>query len=102
MIRAMKLLQHPRLRKHNGLIASVLTLVILISGSLQLVHDQLIDHHHTIDCPMFVLDGSAAVPEATTGCVSAKQALEKQAFHPIALVLSQFETQQARAPPTSL
>ena len=51
---------------------------------------------------MFVLDGSAAVPEATSGCISAKQALEKQTFHPIALVLSQLEKQQARAPPISL
>jgi hypothetical protein len=102
MIAAMKLIQHPRLRRHNGLIASMLTLVILISGSLQLVHDQLVDHHHTVDCPMFVLDGSAAVPEATSGCISAKQALEKQTFHPIALVLSQLEKQQARAPPISL
>lgn len=51
---------------------------------------------------MFVLDGSAAVPEATSGCISAKQELEKQTFHPIALVLSQLEKQQARAPPISL
>ena len=102
MIAAMKLIQHPRLRRHNGLIASMLTLVILICGSLQLVHDELIDHQHTVDCPMFALDGSAAVPEATISCVSAKQALEKQTFHPIALVLSQLEKQQARAPPISL
>ncbi len=102
IIAAMKLTLHPRLRKHNGLMASMLTLVILISGSLQLVHDQLIDHHHTVDCPMFVLDGSAAVPEATSQCISAKQALEEQAYHPVALVLSQLEKQQARAPPLSL
>ena len=102
MIVAMKFLLHSRLRKHNGLMASMLTLVILISGSLQLVHDQLTDHHHTVDCPMFVLDGSAVVPEASTQCTSAKLALEEQAYHPVALVLSQLEKQQARAPPTSL
>lgn len=101
MIAAMKSFLHQRLRKHNGLMASMLTLVILISGSLQLVHDQLVDHHHTVDCPMFVLDGSAAVPEATSQCISAKQALEEQAYHPVALVLSQLEKQQARAPPAS-
>jgi hypothetical protein len=102
MIASMKFIQHSRLRKHNGLIASMLALIILISGSLQLVHDQLVDHHHTVDCPMFVLDGSAAVPEVSSDCINAKQALEKQTFHPIALVLSQLEKQQARAPPNSI
>lgn len=102
MIAPMKLIQHPRLRKHNGLIASMLTLVILISGSLQLVHDQLVDHHHTVDCPMFVLDGSSVLPEPSSSCIIAKQAIEKQTYHPIALVLSQLEKQQARAPPVSL
>jgi CHASE1-domain containing sensor protein len=87
------------LRKHNGFIAQLLSLVIMISGSLQLVHDQLLDHEHTVDCPMFVLDSSAAVPEATSLCIVAKQIVEEQPYHPIALVLSQFKTQQARAPP---
>lgn len=98
----MKLSLHQRLRKHNGLLASVMTLIIVISGSLQLVHDQLLDHHHTVDCPMFVLDGSAAVPSAEGTCLAHKQTVEQQSYHPIALVLSQLEKQQARAPPTSL
>ncbi|GAA6134736.1 hypothetical protein NBRC116188_15250 [Oceaniserpentilla sp. 4NH20-0058] len=91
-----------KLRKHNAMFASVLTLVILISGSLQLVHDQLLDHHHTMDCPMFVLDGSAATTTDTTECNATKQAIEQHTFTPVSLVLSQLEKQQARAPPTSL
>jgi len=97
----MKLSVPHTLRKHNGLFASVLTLVILISGSLQLVHDQLLDHHHTVDCPMFVLDGSSAVPETTTECTATRQAIEQHAYTPVSLVLSQLEKQQARAPPRS-
>lgn len=90
------------LRKHNGLFASVLTLVILISGSMQLVHDQLLDHHHTVDCPMFVLDGSSATPSDTSECSATKQAIQEHAYTPVSLVLSQLEKQQARAPPSSL
>ncbi|MFQ3170928.1 MAG: hypothetical protein ACI9DG_000957 [Oleispira sp.] len=96
----MKLQLRQILRKHNGFIAQLLFLVIVISGSLQLLHDQLLDHKHTVDCPMFVLDGSAAVPETTSQCFSAKKIIEEQSYHPIALVLSQFNTQQVRAPPT--
>jgi hypothetical protein len=98
----MKHILHPRLRKHNGLTASVLTLVILISGGLQLVHDHLINHHHTVDCPMFVLDGSAAVPETISLNVVFKQTVEQFAYHPVVLVISQLEKQQARAPPAFL
>jgi len=90
-----------QLRKHNAVFASVLTLVILISGSLQLVHDQLLEHHHTVDCPMFVLDGSAANTTDTVECSSTKQAIEQHAYTPVSLVLSTLEKQQARAPPRS-
>lgn len=98
----MKFSLHQRLRKHNGSLALLMTLVIVVSGSLQLVHDQLLDHHHTVDCPMFVFDGSTAVPSAADTCHASKQAVEEHAFHPISLVLSQLEKQQARAPPISL
>lgn len=102
IIERMKSYLFQKLRKHNAMFASVLTLVILISGSLQLVHDQLLDHHHTVDCPMFVLDGSAATTTDTTQCSSIKQAIEQHAYMPVSLVLSQLEKQQARAPPTTL
>lgn len=102
MIVPMKHILHSRLRKYNGLTASVLTLVILVCGGLQLVHDHLIDHHHTVDCPMFVLDGSAALPETSSQNVAFKQPIEEFAYSPVVLVLSQLEAQQARAPPAFL
>lgn len=97
----MKLSVPHTLRKHNGMFASILTLVILISGSLQLVHDQLLDHHHTVDCPMFVLDGSPAAAGEADECSATKQAIEEHLFTPLSLVLSQLESNQARAPPRS-
>jgi len=90
------------LRKHNGFIALVLSMVIVISCSLQLVHGQLLDHDHTIDCPMFVLDGGAAVPEPLSQCISVKQVTEEHTYHPIALMLSLLKKQEARAPPASV
>jgi hypothetical protein len=85
--------------KPNRFITLLLSLVIVISGSLQLVHDQLVDHHHTIECPLFVLDGSSALLETSTLSICSKQFIEEQSYRPIALVLPQLGNQKARAPP---
>lgn len=85
--------------KPNHFITLLLSLVIVISGSMQLVHDQLADHHHTIACPVFVLDGSSALLETSTLSICSKQLIEEQSYLPIALVLPPLEKQKARAPP---
>ena len=85
--------------KPNRFITLLLSLVIVISGSLQLVHDQLVDHHHTIECPVFVLDGNSALLETSNLSACNKQFIEEQSYHPISLVLPPLENHQARAPP---
>jgi len=95
---AMRLL----LRKYNALLATTLSLVLVVGASLQLLHDQLTDHEHSIECPMFMVDGSAAVPSvAYSHCAHPKQTVKPLTFSPISLVLNTVEKQQARAPPIS-
>lgn len=89
------------LHKHNRLLATALSLVLLISGSLQLVHDQLIDHAHNADCAMYVLDGSTAIGSQQASCLANQQLVEATLLHPVSLVLSQVEQHQARAPPST-
>ena len=89
------------LRKYNGHLAIALILTMIVSVSMQLVHDQLVDHDHGIECPMFVVDGSTPVPAAQLHCGLNKQAVERVSFSPLSLVLSIVENQQARAPPIS-
>lgn len=92
---------HPQLScKPNRLITLLLSLIIVISGSLLVVHDQLVDHHHSIECPFFALNGSSALPGTTALSTCTKQIIEEQSYRPIALVLPQLEKLQARAPPT--
>ncbi len=88
------------LHKHNSLLATALSLVLLISGSLQLVHDQLIDHAHNADCAMYVLDGSSAIGSQQTVCLASQQLVEATPLHPVKLVLSQVDQHPARAPPS--
>ena len=89
------------LHKYNGQLALALILAMIVSTSMQLVHDQLVDHDHGIECPMFVVDGSSPLPEAQSQCVRSKQLVQTVPFTPVALVLSTLEKQQARAPPIS-
>ena len=90
------------LRKHNGTLAMVLSLVLIISGSLNLVHDQLLDHHHDSDCAMYMVDGKTPVSDKQPTCSAVKQKTVDQPYSPISLVLSQFEKQVPRGPPQSL
>ena len=95
---AMKALLH----KYNGHLALALILTLVVSSSLQLVHDQLVDHDHGIECPMFVVDGSSPLPAASIQCAPAKQAVEAAPFTLTAFVVNAINAQQARAPPFSL
>ncbi len=88
--------------KHNGLLAGVLSLVLVISGSLQLVHDQLLDHQHNSDCAMYTLDGNTPIAGQQSACLTQKQQIEAEPLSPIQLVLTQVEQHKARAPPVSL
>lgn len=88
--------------KYNGQLAAALILAIIVSASLQLVHDQLVDHQHGLDCPMFVVDGSTPAPAHQGDCAQTKQSYEALPFTPISLLLRTVEKQQARAPPVSL
>ena len=91
---------HPKLScKPNRFLTLILSLVIVISGSLQLVHDQLVDHHHSIECPFFALNGSSALTGTPTLSTCTKQVIEEQAYSPIALVLPHLKKPQVRAPP---
>ena len=90
------------LRKHNGTLAMVLSLVLVISGSLNLIHDQLLDHQHDSDCAMYMVDGKSPMPSKAVHCTASKQAVVEQPYTPVSLVLSQFEKHAPRAPPQSL
>jgi len=90
------------IHKYNGQLAAALILAMIVSVSLQLVHDQLVDHQHGSDCPMFVVDGSTPAPATQSQCGHAKQSVEALPFTPISLLLRTVEKQQARAPPVSL
>jgi len=90
------------LRKHNGFIALLLSMVIVISGSLKLVHDQLLNHHHDSDCAMYVLDGNTLLTNATSECIPTKQHAETPSYSSFLLVVSQFYQYAPRAPPASL
>ena len=90
------------MHKHNGFLALVLSLALVVSGSLQLVHDQLLDHVHDVDCAMYVVDGNGLISSPASSCGVNQQVVEATPLSPLKLVLSQLEKQQARAPPTSL
>ncbi len=96
--RAMK----TRLYKYNGHLAATLILVMIISVSLQLVHDGLLDHHHDIDCPMFVVDNGSGLSASQTGCTPKPQTVESTFFSPSAVLLRIIDKQPARAPPAVL
>ena len=90
------------LRKYNGTLAMVLSLVLVISGSLNLIHDQLLDHQHDSDCAMYMVDGKTPVAAPQANCSAVKQQVVDQPYTPVSLVLSQFEKHAPRAPPQSL
>jgi len=92
---AMKALLH----KYNGHLALALILALVVSSSLQLVHDQLVDHEHGIECPMFMVDGNSPLPSVSVECVHTKQNVESVPFTLVAFAVNTFNTQQARAPP---
>jgi hypothetical protein len=90
------------MRKYNALLATTLSLVLMVGGSLQLLHDQLVDHDHGIECPMFMVDASSAVPSVEySHCAPPSKTVKPLTFSPISLVLNTVEKQQARAPPIS-
>jgi len=88
-----------RFHQYNGHIAAVLILTMIISVSLQLVHDGLLDHHHDIDCPMFVVDNGSGVVSASSTCAVKPQTVEASVFAPVALLLRTLVQYPARAPP---
>lgn len=79
-----------------------LSMVIVISGSLQLVHDQLLDHQHDSDCAMYVVDGNTAISSASSSCTGFKQQVEQLSYSPFQLAISQFNYYSPRAPPVFL
>lgn len=90
------------LRKYNGHLAVALILAMIVSVSMQLVHDQLADHDHGIECPMFVVDGSTPMSVAPASCGHVKQTVEAATYSPISLIYQFLDRQQARAPPAYL
>jgi len=90
------------LKKHNGALAMVLSLVLVVSGSLNLIHDQLLDHHHDSDCAMYMVDGKSPISHKAATCTASKQSVEDAPFTLVSIVLSRFEVNSPRAPPQSL
>ncbi len=56
------------LRKHNAALALTLSLFLIVSGSLQLLHDQLIDHQHTSECATYMVDGHVPLLSQAITC----------------------------------
>lgn len=90
------------IRKHNGFMALFLSMVIMISGGLQLVHDQLLDHQHDSDCAMYVVDGNTPVASASSDCSVIKQDHTASSYAPVALLVTEFTQYAPRAPPITL
>jgi hypothetical protein len=86
--------------KHNGLTALFLSLVILISSSLQLVHGEILDHNHDSDCAIYAVYGNAPEADSSSVCVNIKQQAEIKPYAAIvSLVVIQFKQHAPRAPP---
>ena len=90
------------MHKHNGFLALVLSLALVVSGSLQLVHDQLVDHQHDSECAMYAVEGNAPLATATSSCITTKQVVEVSSYSTVALTLSQFDQYSPRGPPATL
>jgi hypothetical protein len=82
--------------------AIFLSLIIVISGSLKLAHDQLVDHHHDSDCAMYAVDGNTPIVNSSSDCMGFKQQVEEQLYSPFTLVITQFNHHAPRAPPVFL
>ncbi len=87
--------------KHNALLAIALSFLLIVSSSLQVVHDQLVDHQHNSDCAMYVLDGNGAAASEQTVCAVKKQSIAINSLLPVFWVLSQVSPALARAPPVT-
>ena len=87
------------LRKHNALLALVLSLVLVVGGSLQLIHDQLLDHQHTSECAAYMVDGKLPLGQSPAACEASKQAQQSTPYSPIKIAFSLLTNQQPRAPP---
>ena len=90
------------MHKHNGFIAIFLSMVLVITCSLQLVHDQLLDHQHDSDCAMYVVDGNAPASAAVKDCSVVKQVYAASTYSSVSLLVSQFKQNAPRGPPISL
>ena len=91
-----------QVKRHNGMLALALSLALVVAGSLQLVHDQLIGHHHTGDCAMYMVDAKSTTPEMLATCQRIKQTIDDHPYSAFALVVHYFHSYVTRAPPTSL
>lgn len=88
-------------RKYNGHIAVLMSLVLIVAGSLQLVHDHLIDHEHTAECAIYMVDGKQPLAQQSQACLAHKQLVESTPYTPTQFVLSFLYKNQPRAPPQS-
>jgi hypothetical protein len=88
--------------KHKGFTALFLSLIIMISSSLQLVHGEMLDHHHDSDCAIYAVYGNLPVPESSCASAIIKQQAEIQYYSTVSLVVSQFKQHAPRAPPVLL
>jgi hypothetical protein len=93
---------HKLVKAHNATLGIMLSLVLIVSASLNLMHDHAVDHEHDTDCVMCVVDGNTSVASLPVSVASDKQLLENLNYSPVSLTPTQFELQTARGPPVSL
>ena len=90
------------LRKYNGALAMMLSLALIVASSLNLIHDQLLDHDHDSECVMCVIDSKPTVLAKEPNCCElGVQQTEIQHFSVINLILSHLETHSPRGPPSA-
>jgi hypothetical protein len=83
------------LHKHNAFLATTLSVVLVMGGSLQLVHDQLLDRTHSSGCEVH---GNNVIGSATA-CAVPSNGVDTTVLSPLTLVLSQLKKPHAHVPP---
>jgi hypothetical protein len=84
------------LHKHNAFLATTLSVVLVMGGSLQLVHDQLLDRTHSSGCEVH---GNNVIGSKATACAVPPNAVDTTVLSPLTLVLSQLKKSHAHVPP---
>jgi hypothetical protein len=83
------------LHKNNAFLATTLSVVLVMGGSLQLVHDQLLDRTHSSGCEV---NGNNVIGSKATACAVPSSAVDTTVLSPLTLVLSQLKKPHGHVP----